>query len=109
MLRRMLDCARITAEFGLGQLLGVAPLAGGHPDVRRLAIALNARRIVSVMVPCAASRAKMRSATGCEGGAAKAARNRPALSRRTLADCQVLPPLKDTCTSALLIRDGVAS
>jgi Ser/Thr protein kinase RdoA (MazF antagonist) len=36
MLRLMLDCARIAEEFGLGPVLGVAPLAGGHPDVTRL-------------------------------------------------------------------------
>lgn len=35
----MLDCARIAAEFGLGQLLRTAPLTGGHPDVTRLTTA----------------------------------------------------------------------
>jgi len=39
MLRLMLDCARIAEEFGLGPPLGVAPLAGGHPDVTRLTTA----------------------------------------------------------------------
>jgi Ser/Thr protein kinase RdoA (MazF antagonist) len=39
MLRRMLDWARIAAEFGLGRPLGVAPLAGGHADVTRLTTA----------------------------------------------------------------------
>ena len=35
----MLDCAGVAAEFGLGQPLGVAPLAGGQADVTRLTTA----------------------------------------------------------------------
>ena len=36
MLWPVLDCARIAAEFALGEQLAATPLAGGHPDVTRL-------------------------------------------------------------------------
>ena len=36
MLWPVLDCARIAAEFALGEPLAAIPLAGGHPDVTRL-------------------------------------------------------------------------
>ena len=39
MLRRMLDCAGVAAEFDLGQPLDATPLAGGHANVTRLTTA----------------------------------------------------------------------